>query len=54
MEASIHIGLAVLLAFTCLMILKPFLPLVAWGIVVAVASYLAFLKIEGALGGPAD
>ena len=51
MEASIHIGLAALLAFACLMILKPFLPLVAWGIVVAIASYPAFLKIERALGG---
>ena len=30
-EASIHIGLAVLLAIACLMIVKPFLPLLAWG-----------------------
>ena len=51
MEASIHIGLAALLAFACLMILKPFLPLVAWGIVIAVASYPAFLKMQRALGG---
>ena len=46
MEASIHIGLAALLAFACLLILKPFLPLVAWGIVIAVASYPAFLKMH--------
>jgi len=51
MEASIHIGLAALLAFACLMILKPFLPLVAWGIVIAVASYPAFLKMQRALSG---
>ena len=51
MEASIHIGLAVLLAIACLMILKPFLPLIAWGIIIGVASYPAFLKLQGALGG---
>ena len=51
MEASIHIGLAVLLAIACLMILKPFLPLIAWGIIIGVASYPAFLQIRSALGG---
>ena len=51
MEASIHIGLAVLLAIACLMIIKPFLPLIAWGIIIGVASYPAFLKLQGALGG---
>ena len=45
MEASIHIGLAVLLAIACLMIMKPFLPLIAWGIIIGVASYPAFLKL---------
>ena len=51
MEASIHIGLAVLLAIACLMILKPFLPLIAWGIIIGVASYPAFLKMQHVLGG---
>jgi predicted PurR-regulated permease PerM len=51
MEASIHIGLAVLLAIACLMILKPFLPLIAWGIIIGVASYPAFLQMQRALGG---
>src|SRR5215472_6309540 len=51
MEASIHIGLAVLLAIACLMILKPFLPLIAWGIIIGVASYPVFLKMQGAMGG---
>ena len=51
MEASIHIGLAVLLTIACLMIMKPFLPLIAWGIIIGVASYPAFLKIQSALGG---
>src|SRR5215469_10369581 len=51
MEASIHSGLAVLLAIACLMIVKPFLPLLAWGIIIGVASYPAFLKLQSALGG---
>ena len=51
MEASIHVGLAALLAFACLFILKPFLPLIAWGIIIAVASYPIFLRLQGALGG---
>src|SRR5215472_14225710 len=51
MEASIHIGLAVLLTIACLMILKPFLPLIAWGIIIGVASYPVFQKLETTLGG---
>jgi predicted PurR-regulated permease PerM len=51
MEAAIHIGLAVLLAIACLMILRPFLPLIAWGIIIGVGSYPLFLKLEAALGG---
>jgi hypothetical protein len=31
-EVSIHVGLMVLLTAACLMIVRPFLPLVAWGI----------------------
>jgi predicted PurR-regulated permease PerM len=51
LEASIHIGLAALLAATCILILFPFVPLIAWGIIIAVASYPAFRKLQGALGG---
>src|SRR6516164_9977749 len=51
MEASIRVGLAALLAIACLVILKPFLPLIAWGIIIGVASYPVFLKMQGALGG---
>ena len=50
-EASIHIGLAALLVIACLLILKPFIPLIAWGFIIAVASYPLFLKIQSALGG---
>ena len=38
-EASINIGLVALLAAVCLLILAPFVPIIAWGIIIAVASY---------------
>ena len=51
LEASIHIGLAFLLVVACLMILLPFIPLIAWGIIIAVAVYPSFRKLQGLLGG---
>lgn len=51
LEASIHIGLAILLATACLLILRPFVPLMTWGIIIAVAAYPSFKRLEAALGG---
>ena len=51
LEVSIHVGLAVLLTAACLLILRPFLPLVAWGIVIAIAIYPAYRKLRGLVGG---
>ena len=51
LEASIHIGLAILLATACLWILLPFIPLIAWGIIIAVAAHPGFLRLQSALGG---
>jgi predicted PurR-regulated permease PerM len=50
LEVSIHIGLAFLLAIACLLILHPFIPLLAWGIIIAVAAYPAFKKLQTLLG----
>lgn len=50
LEAAIHIGLAILLAGGCLLILYPFLPLLSWGIIIAVAAYPAFKKLRALLG----
>jgi len=36
LEAAIHIGLAFLLATACLWILRPFAPLLTWGVIMAV------------------
>jgi predicted PurR-regulated permease PerM len=51
LEASIHIGLAILPSTACLLILLPFIPLLTWGIVIAVAVYPGFQKLQLALGG---
>lgn len=51
LETSIHVGLAILLAASCLFILRPFLPLLAWGMVIAVSAYPAFRRLQGQLGG---
>ncbi len=51
LEASIHIGLAFLLATACLLILRPFMPLLAWGIIIAVAAYPAFKRLQKLMGG---
>jgi predicted PurR-regulated permease PerM len=51
LEASIYIGLAILLATACLLILRPFIPLLTWGIVIAVATYPGFRKLQNVLGG---
>jgi predicted PurR-regulated permease PerM len=50
LEASIHIGLAILLAISCILILRPFIPLLAWGIIIAVSAYPAFRRLQAALG----
>ena len=51
LEASIHIGLAIILTAACLMILLPFVPLITWGIIIAVAAYPGFRELQRRLGG---
>jgi predicted PurR-regulated permease PerM len=51
LEASIHVGLAILLATACLLILLPFIPLLTWGSIIAVATYSSFMKLQKVLGG---
>jgi len=50
-EVSIHVGLMVLLTAACLFILRPFLPLVAWGIVIAIAVFPAYRWLRSMVGG---
>lgn len=51
LEVSIHIGLAILLSTACLLILLPFIPLITWGVIIAVAAYPSFQMVQRALGG---
>lgn len=51
LEVTINIGLVVLLAVTCFLILRPFVPLISWGIIIAVAIYPAFLRLQRVLHG---
>lgn len=50
-EVSTHVGLVILLAVTCFIILRPFLPLITWGIIIAIAIYPAYEKLQRALRG---
>ena len=50
-EASIQIGLVILLSAACFLILRPFLPLIVWGIIVAIAVYPRYRQLQLVLGG---
>ena len=50
-EIAINLGLLVLLATVCFEILRPFLLLVVWGIIIAIAVYPAYRKLTALLGG---
>jgi predicted PurR-regulated permease PerM len=50
LEASIRIGLVVLLALWCFEIVKPFIVPVIWGIIIAVATYPGYRKLLAPLG----
>ena len=51
MEAAIRIGLVVLLVLWCFNIVQPFIMLILWGAIFAVAIYPLFLKLSAVLGG---
>ena len=50
-EVSTHIGLIFLLAAACFLMLRPFLPLIAWGIIIAIAVYPGYQKLLVTLRG---
>lgn len=51
MEAAIRIGLVFLLALWCFRIMQPFIPLLAWSVIIAIALYPLHAKIALALHG---
>ena len=50
-EASIRVGLVLVLLAWCVMIIAPFITPVVWGIILAVAVFPAFQWLTGRVGG---
>ena len=50
-EIAIRLGVIFLILAWCLQILTPFIGLIAWGAIIAVALYKPFLKLVAKLGG---
>ena len=48
-EVSTHIGLVILLFAACFLILRPFLSLITWGIIIAISVYPSYRKLQRAL-----
>jgi predicted PurR-regulated permease PerM len=49
-EAAIRLGLLFLLAAWCFQIIYPFIEVVMWGVIIAVATYPLFVKLRSAMG----
>jgi len=50
LEATVRIGLIVLLVTWCFLIIKAFITPVLWGIIIAVGIYPLYQKLASALG----
>jgi predicted PurR-regulated permease PerM len=51
LEVSIHIGLFVALAAACLLILSPFISVIVWGLIISIAGYPGYCKLQKLVGG---
>jgi len=51
LEIVIRVGLVILLATACFLIVRPFLALIAWGLVIAIAGYPGYRKLQTLVGG---
>ncbi|MCK4838439.1 MAG: AI-2E family transporter [Desulfobulbaceae bacterium] len=51
LEATIHIGLVVLILYWCFRIGQPFIEIIVWGIIIAVAIHPGYDRLKSALGG---
>ncbi|CAB5080005.1 Permease of the drug/metabolite transporter (DMT) superfamily [Olavius algarvensis associated proteobacterium Delta 3] len=49
-DISIQLGVLILVIICCYLILKPFIPLVTWGIILAVALYPVYHAVNAKLG----
>ena len=51
LEATIHVGIVVLLLYWCFQIGRPFLQIIVWGIIIAVAIHPGYNRLKSAMGG---
>lgn len=51
LEATIHVGLVILVLFWCFKISQPFIEVIAWGIIMAVAVHPACERLNRRMGG---
>ena len=51
LEATIRIGILLVLVAWCFQIVQPFIIPIVWGIIIAIGTYPAFLSLRRRLGG---
>ena len=51
LEATIQIGLIILLLYWCFKIVQPFIEIIVWGVIIAVAIHPSYERLKSALGG---
>jgi predicted PurR-regulated permease PerM len=51
LEATIRVGILILLVAWCFSIVRPFFIPIAWGVIIAVSAYPGYLKLRQLLGG---
>jgi predicted PurR-regulated permease PerM len=51
LEVSVQVGVAILLLAACFLIVRPFLIMIVWGIIIAVATYPGYERLSRAMGG---
>jgi len=50
LEASIRIGLLLIITFWCFKIVQPFIVPIIWGIIIAIAAYPLYIRLSSTLG----
>ncbi len=50
-EASVRLVLLLLLAYWCFLLVRPFMVVLLWGVIIAVAIFPVFVKFKALLGG---
>lgn len=50
-EVTVHVGLVVLLLFWCFKIVQPFIGIIVWGIIIAIAIHPIYERLKSALDG---